>query len=214
MSQTLEQAAQRETVMDVTEEQLARVYGQAFLGAASKAKDVTSLVEELESLVDDVLNKFPDLEATLGSALIAHEEKIALLDRIFGGKASETVLNFLKVLSAHGRLDIVRSVARAVHHLYNDQSGKVEVELRVANPMPEDIKEEVIGMLRTTLDAEPELLIREDPSRIAGFVVRGGDTLYDGSVKTRFERARKAIIQRAIQQIETRPEKFFNGDTR
>ena len=49
---------------------------------------------------------------------------------------------------------------------------------------------------------------------IAGFVVRVGDTLYDGSVKTRFERARKSMIERAIENIETRPEKFFNGESR
>lgn len=211
-SQTLEELARRHTVMDVTHEQIARVYAQAFLGAANNADNVAELVEELGSLVSDVLDRFPALEATLGSALLPHEQKVAILDRVFGGRASPVVLNFLKVLSAHGRLVIVRAVARQVEHLFNKQSGRIEVELRVANPLNEPLLSEVNSTLRTSLGAEPVVAIHVDPSLIAGFIVKVGDTVYDGSIRTRFERARKAMIERAIQQIESQPERFFNGE--
>ena len=44
-----------ETVMDVTVEQIARVYALAFLGAASKQPNADALVAELKSVVEDVL---------------------------------------------------------------------------------------------------------------------------------------------------------------
>ena len=53
-----------DTVMDVTEEQVARVYAQAFMGVAAKSPNATALVEELESLVDDVLDRFPQAGAS------------------------------------------------------------------------------------------------------------------------------------------------------
>ena len=213
MPESLENAAQRDTVMDVTEEQIARVYGQAYMGVIDKASNTAELVEELESLVGDVLGKFPQLEEALGSALVSHEEKEGLLDKILRGKASDQLLNFLKVMSAHGRLGILRSVARAVHRLHNEQSGRVEVDLSVAQKLDDKLQQEITATLKQALDAEPELSIHIDPALIAGFVVKVGDTVYDGSIRTRFEQARKAMVARAIEQIETRPETFFNGES-
>jgi F-type H+-transporting ATPase subunit delta len=74
------------------------------------------------------------------------------------------------------------------------------------------LQSEVTTALRTSLAAEPVVSIYVDPSLIAGFVVKVGDTVYDGSIRTRFERARKAMIERAIADIESHPEKFFNGE--
>ena len=64
------------------------------------------LVEELVSL-GEVLNGSPRLEEVFRSALISHEDKEHMLDRVFGGRASPAVLNFLKVVSRHGRLELL-----------------------------------------------------------------------------------------------------------
>src|SRR6476660_4407181 len=110
------QQAKHETVMDVTGEQIARVYAQAFMRAAAKSPDATGLVEQIASLVD-VLDRVPQLDKILRSALIAHDEKEQLVDRIFAKRASPLVLNFLKVLSARGRLELLRAIARLVEKL-------------------------------------------------------------------------------------------------
>lgn len=214
MPQSPDDTAHQETVMDVTVEQIARVYGQAILGAAEKAGDVAGLVDELDELVREVLDRFPKFEQTLGSALVTPEQKEQLLDRVLGGRASRLVLNFLKVLLAHGRIEILRSVVRQVQKLHNQQMGRVEVDLYVANPLDDDLTGEITTALKQSLRAEPELTIRVDPSLIAGFVVKVGDTVYDGSVKNRFAQARSAIIAHAVEIIETRPETFFNGESR
>ena len=51
-----------ENVMDVTVEQLARVYAKAFMGIAAKSSNMEALVEELKSIVAEVLDRFPKLE--------------------------------------------------------------------------------------------------------------------------------------------------------
>jgi F-type H+-transporting ATPase subunit delta len=48
-----------------------------------------------------------------------------------------------------------------------------------------------------------------DPSLVGGIVVRVGDRLFDGSLRTQLEHVRHAMIDRATEQIETQPEKFF-----
>src|SRR2546423_12711740 len=117
MAQSERESPKHESVMDVTVEQLARVYAHAFMGVAAKSANSHDLVQELKSLVADVLNRFLQLEQTLNSSLVSHEQKEQLLDRIFGKSASSQVLNFLKVLARHGRLDLLRPIAKQVEKL-------------------------------------------------------------------------------------------------
>jgi F-type H+-transporting ATPase subunit delta len=200
-----------ETVMDVTEEQVARVYAQAFLGVISKSANAVALVDELASVVNDVLNRFPKLEQTLKSSLVAQEQKEQLLGRIFSGSASTEVLNFLKVLSRHGRLGLVRQVSRLATKLHATQRGMTDVEIRVASPLDDTMRGEIQSQLRKVLGTEPVLSIKVDPSLIAGIVVRVGDRMYDGSVHNQLERTRAAMIERATEQIETRPDRFMSA---
>src|SRR3990172_11231623 len=144
-----------DTVMDVTEEQIARVYAQAFLGAASKSPKTAELVDEVESLVFDVLEKFPQLDAALRSEFIADEAKRGVIDRVLGGRASVEVVNFLKVLSAHGRLSLLRPIARILKKLYAKQRGLTDVEVRVAREIDDSLRKEIQSQLHKMLGSEP-----------------------------------------------------------
>jgi F-type H+-transporting ATPase subunit delta len=197
-----------DTVMDVTEEQIARVYAKAFLGAIEGSGSADGIVEELSSAANDVVAKFPKLEQALQSSLVSEEQKEQLLDRIFSGKASKHVLNFLKVLARHGRLGILRQVARWTARLHAQRSGRTDVEIRVATPLTDEARHEIEGLVRRALKTEPVLQVKVDPSLIAGIVIRVGDRVYDGSVSSQLERTRKKIISQATEQIETRPERF------
>jgi len=202
-------SVKHETVMDVTEEQIARVYAQAFLGAIGGSADPASQVEELESFVTDVLNRFPKLEQALKSSLVAGDQKEEILGRILSGRASKEVLNFLKVLSRHGRLNIVRSASRLAKKLFATQRGLIDVEVRVATAIGDDLRGEIENRMQQLLGAQPVLSVKVDPSLIAGMVIRVGDRVYDGSVKNQLERTRAKMIDRATEQIETRPDRFL-----
>jgi F-type H+-transporting ATPase subunit delta len=198
-----------DTVMDVTEEQIARVYAKAFLGATEKSVDADGMVEELTSFSDDVLNRFPKFEQTLRSSLVSQEQKEGMLGRILQGKASKDVLNFLKVLSRHGRLGLVRQVARVVKSLHAQRRGMTDVEVRVAAPLDDATYAEILTQLRKSLGTEPVLTVKVNPTLLGGVVVRVGDRVYDGSVQSQLERTRVAIISKATQQIESRRDAFM-----
>jgi F-type H+-transporting ATPase subunit delta len=201
-----------ETVMDITVEQIARVYAQAFMAVAEKSPDLAGLVEEIASLVSDVLDNFPNLEEVFRSALVAHERKEAIIDEVLGGRASTEVLNFLKVLARHGRLGILRPVARHVEELYTEKQGLSDVEVRVATELDEALRKQIENQLRQALGIEPVLNVTVDPSLIAGVVVRVGDRVYDGSLSTQFDLACKGMIERARDRIETRPQTFLRPE--
>jgi F-type H+-transporting ATPase subunit delta len=198
-----------DTVMDVTEEQVARVYAKAYLGAANNSPNVAGLVDEIESLVNDVLAKFPTLDQVLRSSLVSQEDKEQVLDRVFASRASTTLLHFLKVLARHGRLQLLRSIARSVRKLYGEQLGQTEVQIRVAAPLSDALRQEIMTMAEQALKTVPMLQVTVDRSLVAGIVVRIGDRVFDGSIATRLKELRKTIVSRTIENIETRPEKFL-----
>ena len=193
---------------DVSVEHLGEVYATALLGAAESAGRSGETVEEIESLVRDVLGPLPQLDRILSSALISPEEKEALLDRLFAGRASTLVLNFLKVLSRHGRLDTLRAIARQARALYDRKRGVVPVEFVTAAPISGTLLEQVRRRLQVLLGGEPDLKHRVQPDLIGGAVVRVGDTIYDGSIASQLEKLRLQMIDRSVHEIQSRRDRF------
>jgi F-type H+-transporting ATPase subunit delta len=198
-----------ETVMDVTEEQIARVYAQAFLGVANKSTNVDELVGELESLVRDVLLGFPQFAEVFRSAQISHDHKVGIIDRVFGGRLSTPVLNFLKVVSHHGRLGLLRPILKIVKKLHAEQRGLTDVEVRVAKELDPGLRSELEGQLRKMLGKVPVLRVTVDPALLGGIILQVGDRVFDASIHTRLEYARRNMIDRATDMIETQPERFM-----
>ena len=157
----------KSATINVAAEQVATVYAKAFLGAAEKSGETDEAIAELTS-VADALAEFPKLEAVLGSALIDHEEKCRILDRVFGPKVSPLALDFLKVLSRHGRLDIVRSVDQQAQRLFDEMRGRVRVELQTATPLEDGLSHNIETALRGVLGGQPHVDASIEPALIGG----------------------------------------------
>jgi F-type H+-transporting ATPase subunit delta len=211
MPQSERVSPKHETVMDVTVEQVARVYAKAFMGFAAKAPKPELLVEELKAIVVDVLDRFPKLEEVLKSSLVSPEQKEALLDRLFSKAASTQVTNFLKVLARHGRLELLRPLSRQVDKLFTEQSGIADVDIRVATKLDDDIRQTIEARVEKAIGMKPRCKVTVDAGLIAGIVVRVGDRVFDGSMLTHLENARRAMIDRATDQIETRSDSFVSA---
>ncbi len=197
----------RSTVINVAAQQVATVYAKALLGAAEKAGQGEAAVEELAA-VAEALSQFPKLEGVLSSALIDHEEKCQVLDRVFGPKVSPLVLDFLKVVSRHGRLNVLRPVAQQVGVLYDELRGRVRVDLQTATPLADVQSDHLTAALRTLLGGEPLVEPTVDPALIGGIVLRVGDTVYDGSVARQLRQVREQMITRSIHEIQSGRDRF------
>jgi F-type H+-transporting ATPase subunit delta len=196
--------------LHTADQQVAMVYAKAFLGATESAGQTEALLAELDSLIVDVLDKLPGLDSVLRSGLVSHEEKVSLLDRSLGGRASTLLLNFLKVLSAHGRLNTLRSIRRAARTLCDEMRNRVRVRVRTATELNDTLASRLTATLRGMLGGEPVLERITDPSLIGGVVLRVGDTVYDGSVSAQLERMRTQMINRSVHEIQSRRDRFSN----
>jgi F-type H+-transporting ATPase subunit delta len=67
------------------------------------------------------------------------------------------------------------------------------VQVKTAFPLSNELSEHLQKGMAEMTGKQIEITIEEDPSLLAGIVVRIGDTLYDGSVKAQLNHIRNLL---------------------
>ena len=199
------------TVLDTSVVQIAHVYAQALYDAASTGNQFDAVLEEYESFIRDVLGVNEKLERVLKSTIIGRVEKAATLRRIFEGRASAMFLNFLLVLNDHNRLHLLRPVLAQVHAIRDQRLGRVPVQVQVAVPMDATHERALRDRLVAVIAGQPVIHSEIDPALLGGLVIRVGDTVYDGSVRTHLKRLREQLLQRSTHEIQSRRDQFSSA---
>lgn len=193
---------------EVGAEHIADVYAKALLDATEGAGQSATVVEEFDAVIAEVIDAFPKLEAVLDSILVLPEEKAALIGRTLAGRVSPILINFLKVVARHGRLDCLRAIHCQTHVAYDKLRRRVPVRLTTATPVSAEMAAKIIAELRVKLDGEPVVEQEVDPSLIGGAVLRVGDVIYDGSIANQLQNLRQQISERSAHEIQSRRDRF------
>lgn len=195
---------------DVGVEHIADVYAKALLDAAESSGETVAVLDQFDAVITDVLGDFPKLEAVLASALVSPEEKSGVIDRVLGGRVSALLVNFLKVVARHGRLDCLRPIHCAAHAVYDRLRNRIPVRLTTAQPLSPAAIEAIAKDLRAKLGGEPVFEQETDPALIGGAVLRLGDTVYDGSIANQLQNLRQQMIESTAHEIQSRRDRFRN----
>ena len=210
MPNNVEQDAQfaAEFYADVDAEKIAEIYAEAYLDAVtSQNGSLDDAVAEFASLVD-ALKSQPKFVAVLVSAMIATNEKVALLEKAFASKASPLFWNFLQVVAKRNRLDLLLSIFAQTKTLLDERQKRIPVTITTATEIDSQLFSALSEKLRTMLGGEPIIQSVIDPEVIGGLVVRVGDTVYDASVATQLQNVCRQMIERSAQEIQNRRESF------
>lgn len=187
---------------DVNQEEVGQVYAKALLAATEPVGLSDRVVEELQLLASEVIDRQPEFVAALESPRIATEQKVATLERVFAGRVSAELLTFLKVLAGRGRLDAIRAVARAAREQLNQLRGRVAVTVETAAPLDIQQRGQVEAQLTKALGRTLDMTTVVEPKLISGMVVRVGDTVYDGSVANRLDRLRAKTLEKTYIELQ------------
>jgi F-type H+-transporting ATPase subunit delta len=183
---------------DVGAMHVARVYADALLDAALKRDQPDQVLQEFQELVDTVLKPNPQLLDFFDNKTISKEKKAELLQRVFPGRSSDLLANFLLVLNEHERLDLIQPILHAYIILNNERARRMIVQVRSAVPLLDHQRERLVNELRQVFQQEPVLQTQVDPEMLGGLVVRVGDWLYDASVRSRLDSLRNQLNERSL----------------
>jgi F-type H+-transporting ATPase subunit delta len=166
-------------------------YARALLDLAGDQAAATG--EELDA-IDQVLEQNPAFAAFLADPGIGSGERTAVLERVFSGRASPLLWNFLRVLNAHGRLRILRQIAGAYHELLDERLGKVEVDLTVAKPLTDEQTAAAKQKISAALGRDAVIHPYVDDAIIGGVIVRVQDKLLDASVRCQLRAMKERLL--------------------
>lgn len=208
----MEKAVEHPTVLDTDRLYLGDVYAKSLLGVGQKANKLDTVLEELNSFTNDLVLKMPSLQQTLESPRISFEEKEKILDKILTGDVSKEFVNFVKVLTRHGRFNCLLAVKNASNKMFNEAAGRVEAVLTTAESVEDSVRDKIAAKLEKVLGKKVDLQTKVDPTVIGGMLVRVGDTVFDGSIENRLKQVREATLDKAYQQIRETLDRFATAE--
>jgi len=114
-------------------------------------------------------------------------KQVELLLDLCGEPHAADVSNLFRTLADNGRLVVLPEIAAAYETLRDEAEGRIEVEVRSAEPLSEATRASLKRALERRLARAVELENVIDPTVIGGAIIRAGDLVIDGSVHGRLE---------------------------
>jgi F-type H+-transporting ATPase subunit delta len=130
----------------------------------------------------------PRVGALLDNPRVTPEELARLVTGIAGGELGEAGANFFGTLALNHRLGFLPEIA-ALFDRFKDQAlGVADVTVTSATGIDEAHRKKLAAALEQRLQRSVRLHCNTDPALLGGAVLRTGDLVIDGSLRTRLER--------------------------
>src|ERR671911_176107 len=129
-------------------------------------------------------------EGTLGEV---EDELFRFSQDLLGGRASPTTVALVSMVVGTGR---ARSLPTIIHKLVEMSAAEADkevAEVRSAIPLTDDQRERLAKALGNATGKRVEVKVVVDPSVLGGIVAQVGDTVIDGSVRSRLDQLKHAF---------------------
>ena len=150
------------------------VYGESLYELA-KDENLTKLIGEQASVLQQALHQEPDFVRLLSSPNLTKAERCQILDDSFRGSVHPYLLNFMKILTEKGYMRHFPHCCTAYRDAYYRDNGILLVEAVTAAPLTEDQLQRLTQKLSAITGKKVELQNRTDPACLGGIRLN-----YDG----------------------------------
>lgn len=167
-------------------------YAAAALEIARAEGNLAEVEDELFRLAR-VVESSDELRNTLSDPHLPLERRAQIIEDLLEGKVTNTTRAFASMVVSAGRAGDLPAIADELVKKSAEEAGQAVAEVRSAVPLTE----EQIARLTEALKARTnrDITVRNvvDPTVIGGIVTQIGDSVLDGSVRTRLNQLREAF---------------------
>ncbi|WP_117000249.1 ATP synthase F1 subunit delta [Desertimonas flava] len=133
------------------------------------------------------------LRSALTDELVPVERRQAIVEELLGGKATQTTAQLVSMVVGSGRgrdlpAIIDRLVARAA-----ESKDEAVAEVRSAVALTDDQQDRLKAALANATGRSVNLKVVVDPTVLGGLVATVGDTVIDGTVRTRLDQLKSRL---------------------
>lgn len=159
-----------------------------------------ALAEGTLGEVEDELFRFAqtlrgsdELRDALTDPAIPVARRQQIVEDLLGGRASPTTTALVSLVVGTGRAKALPEIIHELVEMSAAEANKAVAEVRSAVPLTDDQTERLAKALGEATGRQVMVKVVVDPSVLGGVVTQVGDTVIDGSIRTRLERLRKAF---------------------
>jgi F-type H+-transporting ATPase subunit delta len=166
-------------------------YARALLAVADAEGEASNVGDELFR-VAQAFGKSDELARSLTDPLIPFERKERIVSDLIGGRVSHVTVSLLNLLVAANRFRDLGAIANLMGELMAESRDMAVAEVRTAVDLDPATLDRLVQRLAAATGKRltPQVIV--DPSVVGGVVAKVGDTVFDGSVRSRLQELREA----------------------
>ena len=167
-------------------------YAEALLAVARAEGAVDQVGDELFRFAR-VLETNDELRTTLTDQQLPVSRRQQIVEDLLGGKAHPITTTLLSMVVGAGRARDLPAIIDDLVDLSAAEGNKEVAEVRSAIALSDDQKQRLITALEAATGKKVELKVIVDPTVLGGLVAQVGDTVIDGSVRSRLAQLQTAF---------------------
>jgi F-type H+-transporting ATPase subunit delta len=183
----------------VSNSPVARRYAGALADLAAETEKLDAVAADLEAF-GAVLAGSADLRAALTNPGFTVEERRAVVGSLFDKVGKEPITrNFLFVLVDNDRMASFADIVAAFRAAHDAKSGRVRAHVTSAATQTKTQQTALERQIKAWTGAKTVAVdVDIDPSLIGGIVTRVGDTVFDGSLRTKLDNLRNHLLGQGV----------------
>ena len=167
-------------------------YADALLTVARAEGKLDEVEDELFRFARS-LDSSDSLRTTLTDDQIPPAKRQAVVEDLLGGKASATTVQLLSFVVGSGRAGELPSIISTLVDRAAGLKSRALAEVRSAVPLTDDQQTRLAAALANATGKQVEVKVVVDPSVMGGVVAQVGDTVIDGSVRSRLDQIKSLL---------------------
>ncbi len=169
----------------------ARPYAQAAFDEAQKQGDLKGWSDVLLAGAEAAVN--PEVAMLISSPRASGKQVEDVMRALCGVKAGSLQDNFIRVLVENHRLAVLPEIAAMYEALRAEAEKALEVTVSSAFELDDAQKRKITDALTKRMNRKITLKCLTDKQLVGGIVIRAGDQVIDGSVRTRLAEMANAL---------------------
>ena len=167
-------------------------YAAGLAKLAEAEGELNRVADELYQLGRTVESS-DQLRSTLSDRTIPASRRIGILEDLLGASASPVTINLVSMLVGAGRGSHIGPMADELIRQAAESRGQAVAEVRSAVTLSDDQRDRLKSALSSATGMNIDIVVVVDPEILGGVVAQVGDTVFDGSVRTRLEKMKERL---------------------
>jgi F-type H+-transporting ATPase subunit delta len=169
---------------------IARPYAQAAFEYAVEHKAINQWQDMLVFAAEVAKNE--SIKGLLTGA-VAAQELAVIFNGVCGEQLDKQGQNLIQILAENRRLNVLPEILVMFNQLKADYDKEVDVDVVSATKLLKKQQTSIGNALEKRLSRKVKLNCSVDPTLIAGAIIKAGDTVIDGSLRSKLNRLADAL---------------------